>query len=65
MIDPVSIAWHPLDEQCLELSWGDWTITKLADGYHLLLPLKRYGPFSTLEAAKQCAEDVRLDVWGE
>lgn len=64
MIDRIPAEWLPMDEQCLELSWGDWTIEYMYDpaGYYLLVPSGvQYGPFSTLEAVKQHAEDVRGD----
>ena len=58
--------WQVMDDEHTDnpsiWAWGDWTITKEASGYHLLVSSGvSYGPFPTLEAVKQHAEDVRGD----
>jgi hypothetical protein len=57
--------WAPQDEQCLELLWGDWSINYKygsPPGWYLTVSSGvTYGPFTTLEAAKRRAEDVRGD----
>jgi len=64
MIDRTPAEWLPVDEQCLELEWGDWTIAYYfgpAGWYLSVSSGVTYGPFLTVELAKQHAEDVRGD----
>jgi len=63
-MDRKPATWVPQDEQCLELLWGDWSITYAYNpvGWYLRVSSGvTYGPFQTSEAAKQHAEDVRGD----
>jgi len=42
--------------------WGDWYISRRANGYHLIVSSGvEYGPFLSFSDAKQHAEDVRAD----
>jgi hypothetical protein len=51
--------WQPQDDQCTEYAWGDWTITKEDDGWHLLVSSGvRYGPFPDFESVTRHAEEV-------
>lgn len=66
MTERKTAEWVAMDDEHTNdpalWSWGDWYISRERDGFHLIVSSGvEYGPFPTLDAVKQHAEDVRGD----